>query len=333
MGVMALPMDRALAVLKAAAEETRFRILVLLQEGALSVSDLTDILGQSQPRISRHLKLLVDAGLIERHREGAWAFFSLADKTGFARFLKVMFRELDVSDRLLASDRERLTLVRKQRAELAQSYFSQLAPEWDKLRSLHASEAAVDTEILRLLGDKPVHSLLDLGTGTGHILQLLGERAERVVGLDGSHAMLSVARANLEKVGLSGVELRQGDIHALPFERDEFDLIVLHQVLHYFDDPARAIREAGRLLKPGGRLLVIDFAPHHLEFLREKQEHRRLGFSLEQMQGWFGEAGLDTIEHVDLPPPKTTEAMLTVSLWLGQDQRIRTDWPLSGPLA
>ncbi|MEN3931305.1 metalloregulator ArsR/SmtB family transcription factor [Microvirga sp. W0021] len=327
---MALSMDRALVVLKAVAEETRFRILVLLQGGELSVSDLTDILGQSQPRISRHLKLLVDAGLIERHREGAWAFFSLAQETDISRILSTIFECLDISDRIIANDRDRLTLVRQQRAEKAQGYFSRLANEWDRLRSLHASEEAVDKAILDILGDKPIRGLLDLGTGTGHILKLLGDKASRIVGLDASHAMLSVARANLEKAGLSGVELRQGDIHVLPFERDEFDLIVLHQVLHYFDDPARAIREASRYLRPGGRLLIIDFAPHNLEFLREEQEHRRLGFSTEQMTGWFNEAGLECAATSDLPPPKGAKEALTVSIWLGQDKRIMTDWPLNG---
>lgn len=328
---MALPMDRALAVLKAAAEETRFRILVLLQNGELSVSDLTDILGQSQPRISRHLKLLVDAGLVRRYREGSWAFFSLADGSGVARLLRPMLECLDASSKTLANDRGRLVSVREQRAQAAQNFFSRLAPEWDRVRSLHASQHAVEDAIFKILGDKPINNLLDLGTGTGHMLQLLGPKASRVVGLDASHAMLSVARANLESAGLSGIELRQGDINVLPFERNEFDLVVLHQVLHYLDDPARAIREASRLLSPGGRLLIIDFASHNLEFLREEQAHRRLGFSKEQMTGWLAEAGLDCADAIDLMPPEKIDGKLIVSLWLGQDSRVITDWPLTAP--
>ena len=297
-------LNLTLDVLRAAAEETRLRILALLTEGELSVSDLTDILGQSQPRISRHLKLLVEAGLVERHREGAWAFFRLTD---------------------------RLEGVRAQRSQAAQAFFSRLAPEWDRIRSLHAPETVVEAAVLDALGTRSIRNLVDLGTGTGRMLQLLAPRALRTVGLDASHAMLSVARANLEKAGLRGIELRQGDIYAPPFPRDTFDLVVIHQVLHYLDDPARAIREAARLVAPGGRILVVDFAPHSLEFLREAQAHRRLGFAPTQVAGWLDEAGLDCTLNREIAPPKKGDEHLTVSLWLGQDRRVVTDWPLSEP--
>lgn len=325
-----------LATLRASAEETRLRILALLAEGELSVSDMTDILGQSQPRISRHLKLLVEAGLVERHREGAWAFFRLADQGTAARVLRPMLGGMDHGDPQLAADRARLAAVRAQRTQAAQSFFARLAPEWDRLRSLHAPETAVNDAILEALGPKPVRDLLDLGTGTGRMLQLLAPRAARAVGLDASHAMLSVARANLERAGLTRVELRQGDIYAPPFGRDSFDLVVIHQVLHYLDDPARAIREAAHLLTPGGRMLVVDFAPHGLEFLRETQAHRRLGFAREQVAGWLDEAGLDCLETRELaPPPRAGHEkggeQLTVSLWLGQDRRMITDWPFAAP--
>jgi ArsR family transcriptional regulator len=322
-----LHLDDALTALKAAGEETRLRILGLLVEGELSVSDLTDILGQSQPRISRHLKLLVEAGLVERHREGAWAFFRLADGAA-AAVLQPVLRALDAGDRRVLADRERLSAVRAQRAETALSHFARIAPEWDRLRSLHAPEEAVEAAILDTLGPRPIRALVDLGTGTGRMLQLLGPRAGRVVGLDASHAMLSVARANLEKAGLARIELRQGDIYAPPLESNAFDLVIVHQVLHYLDDPARALREAARLLAPGGRLLVVDFAPHELEFLRERQAHRRLGFAPEQMAGWLAEAGLDALANRDLAPPAPGRDQLTVSLWLAGDPRVVTDWPL-----
>ncbi len=315
--------------LRAAGEETRLRLLALLAEGELSVSDLTDILGQSQPRISRHLKLLVEAGLVERHREGAWAFFRLADHGASAPMLRPVLAGLDRGDHRLAADRARLAAVRAQRGQAAQTFFARLAPEWDRLRSLHASEEAVEAAVLDAVGKKPIQSLLDLGTGTGRMLQVLAPLASRAVGLDASHAMLSVARSNVEKAGLNRVELRQGDIYAPPFPRGSFDLVVIHQVLHYLDDPARALREAARLLAPGGRMVVVDFAPHGLEFLRERQAHRRLGFAQEQIAGWLAEAGLNCTAVRELAPPKKADEQLTVTLWLAEDPRVVTDWPLT----
>jgi ArsR family transcriptional regulator len=324
-------LEMTLGILRAAAEETRMRILALLTEGELSVSDLTDILGQSQPRISRHLKLLVEADLVERHREGAWAFFRLTDRGAALHVLRPILDNLDRSDPQLLEDHTRLEAVRAQRSQAAQAFFSRLAPEWDRIRSLHAPEAVVEAAVLNALGPKPIHNLVDLGTGTGRMLQLLAPRASRTVGLDASHAMLSVARANLEKAGLPRLELRQGDIYAPPFPRDTFDLVIIHQVLHYLDDPARAIREAARLVAPGGRILVVDFAPHTLEFLREAQAHRRLGFAPAQVASWLDEAGLDCTLTQEVAPPNKGDEHLTVSLWLGQDRRMVTDWPMAEP--
>jgi ArsR family transcriptional regulator len=324
-------LDDTLGILRAAAEETRLRILALLAEGELSVSDLTDILGQSQPRISRHLKLLVEAGLVERHREGAWAFFHLTERGAAPRILRPLLQTLDRADQRLLDDRTRLAAVRSQRAQAAQSFFSRLAPDWDRIRSLHAPETVVEAAVLDALGSAPIRDLVDLGTGTGRMLQLIAPRVQRAVGLDASHAMLSVARANLEKAALTRIELRQGDIYAPPFPRNTFDLVIIHQVLHYLDDPARAIREAARLVSPGGRILVVDFAPHSLEFLREAQAHRRLGFATEQVAGWLDEAGLDCKLTREIAPPRKGAEQLTVSLWLGEDRRVVTDWPLNEP--
>ena len=312
-----VPFAEGLGVLRAAAEETRLRILALLADGELSVSDLTDILGQSQPRISRHLKLLVEADLIERHREGAWAFFRLRE--GGAALIDPLIAKLDFARPPLSEDRARLDAVRAQRADAAQTFFARLAPKWDRLRSLHVPEATVEAAVMEALGPQPIRSLVDLGTGTGRMLGLLAPRAGRATGLDSSHAMLSVARANLERQGLSRIDLRQGDIHAPPFGRGSFDLVVVHQVLHYLDDPARALREAVRLVAPGGRLLVVDFAPHSLEHLRESQAHRRLGFAPDQVAGWLVEAGLSHVVHRDIAPTDGTEHPLTVTLWLAED--------------
>ncbi|MFC0219163.1 ArsR/SmtB family transcription factor [Pseudochelatococcus lubricantis] len=323
---MAVPLSAMLAALKAAGEETRLRILALLAEGELNVSDLTDILAQSQPRISRHLKLLTEAGLIERQREGAWAFFRLADQNAGAMVVRDLVARLHRGDSRLQADRQRLDAVREARAQAAQVHFSRLAGHWDEMRALHVPEDAVEAAIREMIGEQPFRAVLDLGTGTGRMLQLLGERAARAVGLDASHAMLTVARANLEQAGLSHVQLRQGDIHALPVERHSFDLVLIHQVLHFLDDPARAIREAAGALSPGGRLLIVDFAAHELEFLREKHAHRRLGFSHEQMSGWLEEAELDLIGYRDLTPAEPGRGdLLTVSLYLARDRRVVTD--------
>lgn len=314
-----------LTTLKAAGEETRLRILALLTEGELNVSDLTDILAQSQPRISRHLKLLTEAALIERQREGAWAFFRLADHSAGAVAVRDLVARLERDDPQLQADRERLQAVREARAQAAQAHFSRIAGHWDAMRSLHVPEEAVEGAIRETLGSLRFNAVLDLGTGTGRMLQLLAGQAGRAVGLDASHGMLAVARANLEQAGLSHVQLRQGDIHALPVERNSFDLVLIHQVLHFLDDPARAIREAAAALAPGGRLLIVDFAAHDLEFLREKHAHRRLGFSFEQMAGWLEDVGLDLVSHRDLTPPDPSADQLTVSLYLARDRRIVTD--------
>ncbi len=314
-----------LTTLKAAGEETRLRIIALLTEGELNVSDLTDILAQSQPRISRHLKLLTEAGLIERQREGAWAFFRLAEQSAGAVAVRDLVRRLDRGDAQLQADRERLQAVREARAQAAQAHFSRIADHWDAMRSLHVPEEAVESAISEVLGAQQFHAVLDLGTGTGRMLQLLAARTERAVGLDASHGMLAVARANLEQAGLNHVQLRQGDIHALPVDRNAFDLVLIHQVLHFLDDPARAIREAAAALAPGGRLLIVDFAAHDLEFLRERHAHRRLGFSFEQMKGWLEDVGLDLVSHRDLAPPSPSADQLTVSLYLARDRRVITD--------
>lgn len=324
-------LESLLTALRAAGEPTRLRLLTLLADGELNVTDITEILGQSQPRISRHLKLLSEAGLIERNREGAWAFFRLADRGPMAVLARDLIARLADNDPQRERDRERLAEVRKARAEIAASYFSSHARDWDAIRALHVEENAVEDAVREALGEAPVRALLDLGTGTGRMLELLGGAAERIVGLDLSHEMLAVARANLAGAGLSRAQLRQGDVYALPVQADSFDLVVVHQVLHFLEDGSRAIREAARALRPGGRLLVVDFAPHELEFLREAHAHRRLGFPADTIADWMRAAGLDVLLHRDLPPPDKAGGKLTVSIWLARDPRVITDLPLSDP--
>ncbi|MEO7371916.1 MAG: metalloregulator ArsR/SmtB family transcription factor, partial [Ilumatobacteraceae bacterium] len=258
---MALRLQALLDVLWALDEETRLRIAVLLQHGELTVSDLTDILGMSQPRISRHINLLAEAGVVDKHREGTWAFFDLVTRGPVGRLVAQVLALTDEHDSVIAADLDRLTIVRGRRTAAAQEYFAGIAQRWDEERSLHASDDTVEQAILETIGSTPYRSMLDVGTGTGRMLQLLGKDVERAVGLDSSHSMLAVSRSNLERAEIRGIDLRQGDIYSPPFSDDSFDLIVIHQVLHFLDDPARAIREVSRLLAPGGRLLIVDFAP------------------------------------------------------------------------
>ncbi len=322
-----LPFDAAVAALEAAGERTRLRLLVLLAEAELTVSELVAILGQSQPRVSRHLRLLVDAGLVERHREGAWAFFTAASATASAKLARDILGRLDVGDATLAADRARLTEARASRVASAERYFAIQAPIWDRVRALHVAEEKVEAAVFDAVGPGPFHAVLDLGTGTGRMLELLAGRAARAVGIDGSHAMLNVARTRIERARLRNVQLRQGDLYALPVERDGYDLVIVHQVLHYLDEPARALREAARALRPGGRLLVVDFAPHANEDLRSEHAHRRLGFARAEIDGFMRDAGLDVVAGHDLAPRPGESDTLTVSLWMGRDARLLSDAP------
>jgi demethylmenaquinone methyltransferase/2-methoxy-6-polyprenyl-1,4-benzoquinol methylase/ArsR family transcriptional regulator len=317
--------ETVLAALTAGGEATRLRLLALLGEAELTVSELVTILGQSQPRISRHLKLLLEAGLVERHREGAWAFFRAAQAGAGAGLAHDIIGRLAPADPTLAADHARLAEVRRARADQAARYFAQHARNWDELRALHVAEDQVEAAVVALVGDTPPQAILDCGTGTGRILELLAPHADRAVGIDQSPQMLSLARARLERAGLRHVVLRQADLYALPVERGAFDLVIFHQVLHYLDDPARAVREAVRALRPGGRLLIVDFAPHEEEALRQSHAHRRLGFSRSEVDGFLAEAGLQIMPGRDLVPNRAEGGKLTVSIWLGRDPRVIAD--------
>ncbi|MFT4129792.1 ArsR/SmtB family transcription factor [Labrys sp. (in: a-proteobacteria)] len=318
------PFETVLGTLKAAGEPTRLRLLAILAEGELNVTDLTEILGQSQPRISRHLKLLVEAGLVERIREGAWAFFRLAEGTMKAEIFGEILAGLDRSDRILARDRSRLVEVRRTRAAVAADYFRAHAGDWDRIRALHAPDEAVEAALRDVVGSQPIQAFLDIGTGTGRMLELFAPLATRAVGIDASAEMLVIARANLERNGIRNAVVRQGDLFALSVEPGAYDLIIVHQVLHYLDDGAKALREIGRALRPGGRLVIVDFAPHELEFLREDFAHRRLGFARETIEHWLEAAHLrpDGWRLVDAGEGPSS---LTVSIWTGRDPRRVSD--------
>lgn len=315
-----LSSDQLVELLRAAGEPTRLRILMLLERGDLTVKDLTEILGQSQPRISRHLKLLVEARLIDRFPEGAWVYYRLADTVACVTLSTVIRSLIEPRDARVMRDRERLEQVKRARSERAAAYFARNAHAWDEIRTLQVEDGVVEAAILEALGPNPFDAYLDLGTGTGRLIELLDGRWARALGIDLSHDMLAVARAHLDRTGIRGAQVRLGDIYALDLPRDSFDVVTLHQVLHYLDDPARAIRETARVIRPGGRVLVVDFAPHDHEFLREEHAHRRLGFSHGEVSRLLEQAGLQVETIRDLPAPG--EGRLTVTLWLARDPRL-----------
>jgi ubiquinone/menaquinone biosynthesis C-methylase UbiE len=278
--------------LKAAGESSRLRILVLLARGDLTVSE-----------------------------EGSWAYFRQSDAEATREFLDGLIERLDPADAVVERDLERLAAVKRRRQERASDYFSRNAASWDEIRTLHVPDDAVEQALLEAVGDRPIQAMADLGTGTGRMLEIFAPIYRRGIGVDMSREMLSVARANLERAGIQNAQVRQGDLYAPPVERDAFDLVTIHQVLHYLDDPGLAIREAARLLRPSGRLAIVDFAPHSLEFLRDEHAHLRLGFSERQMAEWLEEAGLEPCGERGFVPEEG-EGGLTVRLWLARDRRI-----------
>jgi ArsR family transcriptional regulator len=308
-------------IFAALADPTRMRILTLLRAMELSVGELAQVLGQSQPRVSRHVKILIDAGLAERRKEGSWVFLSLGQRGRIEPLFQLVDRwsALDGEDPWTAADAARLAAVRADRAAAAELYFAGLAADWDALRSLHVAESEVEAAIGRALAGRPIGRLVDIGTGTGRMLQLFGPGAELALGIDRSPEMLRLARAKLAAAGLDA-ELRQGDMYALPLASGAADTVIIHQVLHFAQNPAAAVAEAARLLGPGGRLVIVDFAPHERDELRSTDAHVRLGFADDAMLKNLEEAGLDgrVVEHLE-------GGELTVTIWLGErpEQRIR----------
>jgi ubiquinone/menaquinone biosynthesis C-methylase UbiE len=289
-----------LAALRAAADPTRLRLLALCARAELTVSELVRILGQSQPRVSRHLKLLTEAGLLERVPEGSWVFHRLSQDGEAAGIAADLIRWIDSGRADVALDLRRLEEIGREREKKASAYFRRNAAAWHKLRALYADEREVEAAVIRLMGAEPIDDLLDIGTGTGRLLEVFAPRAKRVTGVDLSSDMLAVARANMEKAGIFTATLRKADMYQLPFPGPRFDAVTIHQVLHFADSPGQVLAEAARVMRPGGRLVVADFAPHQIEDLRRDHEHRRLGFADGEMTTWFRAAGLKPGEIVHL---------------------------------
>lgn len=296
--------------LRAAGEETRLRLLVLCAHSELTVSELTQILGQSQPRVSRHLKLLCEAGLLDRYQEGSWVFYRLSAKNSASLLGRTLVDLVPETDPVVSRDLERLETVKKARNVAAEEYFRENAVHWREIRSLHVPEEAVEEALLELTGGVEIIDFLDIGTGTGRMLELFGPRVTHAIGVDTSREMLSFARSAIEDAGLRNCQVRLADMYNLPFGNHSQDAVVIHQVLHYAEDPAVAIREAARVLRGGGILAIVDFAPHDLESLRAEHAHRHMGFDEEAVWAYCAEAGL---EPRDLKVLKGDP--LTVNIW------------------
>ncbi len=319
-------------LLKAAGESTRLRLLALLAQGEYNVKDLTQILGQSQPRLSRHLKLLGDAGLIERFHEGSSVFLRLAENNLNAAIVAQLLSMLDSKDAVIAHDTVRAEMVRQAKSEDAQSYFDNHAARWNEIRALHAPEAKVEAAMLAAMDEGPFPLLVDIGTGTGRILELFSHRVNRSIGFDINREMLTHARARLAASDVHGAQVRLGDLFNLPLDNATADAVILHQVLHFLDEPVRAISEAARILKPGGQLLIVDFAAHNIETLREHYEHRRLGFEREMMEDWLVRQKLVPTHYEAISPNENNSEKLAVLLWLAtkpieRDQKARNKLP------
>ena len=307
--------------LRALADPTRLRIMRLLAAMELAVGELAQVLGQSQPRVSRHVRILCDAGLAERRKEGSWVFLRSAIGPGRAPPLGAAAAQLlavaESDDAQFAArcseDRRHLAAIRAAREASAAAYFARYAAEWDELRGLHSPDAPVEAALARALGAGSLGALLDVGTGTGRIAELLAPRASQVTALDNSPEMLRLARARLQHITAGHVALVQGDFTALPFAEAAFDTVLFHQVLHYAQAPELVLAEAARVTRPGGTIAVVDFAAHDREELRSQHAHARLGFSDEQMLALLASAGFAAA-----PPTALPGTPLTVKIWTGQ---------------
>jgi DNA-binding transcriptional ArsR family regulator/precorrin-6B methylase 2 len=313
-----LGIDRLAGALSAAGEPTRLRILALLAQGEMAVGELALALGQSQPRVSRHLRLMTEAGLVERLPEGAWVFYRLSAAPAERGLVQAALAGADPDDPTLRRDAARLAEIRAARDAAAEAYFAENAANWDRVRALHLPDADIEAAILRAAGEGPFELMIDVGVGAGRMIELFADRVRRAEGFDTSRQMLAVARAKLDELPEAKAAVRFGDAYDPPAQPASADLVTIHHVLHFLHDPARAIAQAVRLLKPGGRLVIADFAPHELEFLRRAHAHRRLGFSDADIASWCAAAGAPVIACATLAPKARSQEALIVKVWTAE---------------
>lgn len=310
-------MEDLLSALRAAGEATRLRILSVLARSELTVSELCRVLGQTQPRVSRHLRLLCEAGLLDRNAQGTSAFYRPARSGRGRELFDAILPLIDADDLGLQGDLRRLAAIRAERAEVAAAYFEAVASDWDRMRTRHVADAEVEAAMVAAVEDLSVGQLVDVGTGTGRVLEVFADHIDQGIGLDLSQQMLDIARSRLDQLGHRHCAVRQGNAYDLGLDAGSIDVAVLHHVLHYLDDPAASITEAARTLRPGGRLLVVDFASHNEESMRADYAHHWLGFADDEVTDWCTDVGLIDVqtEHLTLADVDAEEG-LTVTLWV-----------------
>ena len=315
-------MDTLIQAMKAAGEPTRLRIVLVLHHSELTVTELCRILGQSQPRVSRHLKLLCDAGLLARQAEGTSAYYRHARSPQAQQFLSAIRPLANLESQVVLHDQQQLARIRAERAELAARSFEKIAQEAELLEEHHVPDSEVEEAMLHLVSGQEIGRLLDIGTGTGHILELFAPTIESGLGVELSREMLNLARTQLEPKHLDHCSVQHGNAYNLDVESGTVNLAVLHHVLHFLDEPARAIEEAARTIKTGGRLLIVDHGPHLIEALHTDHGHQRLGFTDEEVRQWCEAAGLVDIDTTHLTLAHSDPPELTVTLWVASQ---RTD--------
>src|SRR5215471_7902925 len=278
----------------------RVRMLAVLEGRELTVSELCDIVQLPQSTVSRHLKTLADGEWVTSRRDGTRRLYTLPidDVDPAAKRLWEVVREQLSSSATAAHDERRLKQVLARRRTTSEAFFSSSAGQWDRLRE----ELFGPTSHIQALGGLLDPNLVvgDLGCGTGSISQWLSHFCERIIAVDASKEMLDAARENL--AGQKHVQLRQGSLEKLPLKNGELDVALMMLVLHHLPEPKRVLAEAGRALKPGGRLLILDMLPHEREEYRQTMGHIWLGFSEKQMTQWLNVSGFKDIRWHALPP-------------------------------
>ena len=327
---MVMSMDDLLAALRAAGEPTRLRILLALRETELNVGELCTVLEQSQPRVSRHLKLLVEAGLVSRTTEGTSAYFRLTDDAATRRLIDAMFERVDHDADDVVADRAAIDTVRAEREAIARHYFDEIAADWDRIRPMHVADEDVEAALLTVVQGRDVDLLVDIGTGTGRILELFAPHVERAIGIDTSISMLRGARAHLDGPGFEHCTVRLSDATDLDIATASADLVVLHHMLHFVEDPQAVLREVARITGPGGIVVIVDFAQHHVEALRRDYSHRHLGFSTNHLAELGRGVGLH-VESIDVFVPDTTGPSLAVHLWQATPLADHQPTPIGSP--